>query len=41
LLHSLVRKNSQFFIATHSPIILSYSDDACIYQTTATGLQRI
>jgi predicted ATPase len=40
LLHGLVRKNSQFIIATHSPIILSYPD-AWIYQTTATGLQRI
>ena len=35
-----MRKNSQFIIATHSPIILSYPD-AWIYQTTATGLQRI
>lgn len=39
-LHELVGQNSQFIIATHSPIILGYPD-AWIYQTTAHGLERV
>jgi predicted ATPase len=39
-LHELVGQKSQFIIATHSPIILSYPD-AWIYQTTAQGLERV
>jgi len=39
-LHQLVRDASQFIIATHSPIILSYPD-AWIYQATAHGLERV
>jgi len=39
-LHDLVNQKSQFIIATHSPIILGYPD-AWIYQTTATGLERV
>jgi predicted ATPase len=36
----LVAKNSQFIIATHSPILLSYPD-AVIYQISEDGLQRV
>jgi predicted ATPase len=39
-LHELVGHQSQFIIATHSPIILAYPD-AWIYQTTPDGLARI
>ena len=39
-MHDLVCDRSQFIIATHSPIILAYPD-AWIYQTTATGLDRV
>lgn len=39
-LHELVGQNSQFIIATHSPIILGYPD-AWIYQTTPHGLERV
>jgi predicted ATPase len=39
-MHELVGQASQFIIATHSPIILAYPD-AWIYQTTASGLQRV
>jgi predicted ATPase len=39
-LHELVGQNSQFIIATHSPIILGYPD-AWIYQTSPTGLERV
>jgi predicted ATPase len=39
-MHSLVEQNSQFIIATHSPIILGYPD-AWIYQTTPYGLERV
>ena len=39
-LHELVNQNSQFIIATHSPIILGYPD-AWIYQTTGDGLERV
>jgi predicted ATPase len=39
-MHDLIAKNSQFVIATHSPIILAYPD-AWIYQIGATGIQRV
>lgn len=35
-LHQLVRQNSQFIIATHSPIIMAYPD-ALIYQMQVKG----
>lgn len=38
-LHHLVRDDSQFIIATHSPIILAYPD-AWIYQMTDSGPER-
>ncbi|HYM86011.1 MAG TPA: AAA family ATPase [Pseudoxanthomonas sp.] len=39
-MHQLVRKNSQFIIATHSPIIMAYPD-AQIHQLTSDGLMPI
>ncbi|NML34724.1 AAA family ATPase [Paraburkholderia antibiotica] len=39
-LHQLVRQQSQFVIATHSPILMAYPD-AWIYQFGADGIQRI
>ena len=41
-IHQLVQLNSQFIIATHSPILMSYPD-AMIYQLAAdeTGLHRV
>jgi predicted ATPase len=39
-LHQLVRANSQFLIATHSPILLGYPQ-ATIYQLDGNGLQRV
>lgn len=39
-LHELVGQNSQFIIATHSPIILSYPN-AWIYQITASGIEQV
>jgi len=39
-LHALVRRSSQFVIATHSPILLSYPG-ATIYQLDSSGLQRV
>lgn len=39
-LHDLCGQNSQFIIATHSPILLSYSD-ADIYQITLEGINKI
>ncbi|MFJ6024217.1 AAA family ATPase [Brevundimonas sp. NPDC092305] len=39
-LHELVMKQSQFIIATHSPILLGYPD-AWIYQASPHGLERI
>lgn len=39
-LHELVMAESQFIIATHSPIILGYPD-AWIYQTSAHGMDRV
>lgn len=39
-LHELVKKRSQFIIATHSPIILGYPD-CWIYQISANGFERV
>jgi len=39
-MHELVKANSQFIIATHSPIILSYPN-AQIYQLEKSGLKSI
>jgi predicted ATPase len=39
-MHELVLQDSQFIIATHSPIILGYPD-AWLYQASAHGLERI
>ena len=36
-IHDLVRDNSQFIIATHSPILMAYPD-ATIYECTADGI---
>lgn len=38
-MHQLVLQNSQFIIATHSPIVLAYPE-AAIYQLTSTGFAR-
>jgi predicted ATPase len=37
IIHKLVRKNSQFIIATHSPIIMSYPD-SLIYELSENGI---
>jgi len=39
-LHELVRKRSQFVIATHSPILMAYPN-AWIYQISEHGLERV
>lgn len=39
-LHDLVKDDSQFIIATHSPILLAYPD-AWIYELTAQGIARV
>lgn len=39
-LHDLCLQNSQFVIATHSPILLSYPD-ALIYQITESGIIKV
>jgi predicted ATPase len=39
-LHQLVRNQSQFIIATHSPILMAYPH-AWIYHITAKGLERV
>ena len=39
-IHHLVEQNSQFIIATHSPILLAYPR-ACIYQLDDEGLRKI
>ncbi|MDF2837278.1 MAG: family ATPase [Paenibacillus sp.] len=38
-MHDLVRDNSQFIIATHSPILMAYPD-AWIYRLTDRGIER-
>jgi predicted ATPase len=39
-MHALVTSNSQFVIATHSPILLAYPD-ATIYECSSAGLRRV
>lgn len=39
-IHDLVRQESQFIIATHSPILMAYPD-AWIYQCDGEGIRRI
>jgi predicted ATPase len=39
-LHDLVKEESQFVIATHSPILMAYPD-AWIYQCDGEGIRRI
>jgi len=39
-MHDLIAKNSQFIIATHSPIIMAYPE-AWIYQIGRSGIERI
>jgi predicted ATPase len=39
-LHQLVQSQSQFVIASHSPILMAYPG-ACLYQITSEGLTRI
>ncbi|WP_160715429.1 AAA family ATPase [Chitinophaga solisilvae] len=38
-MHELVQQQSQFIIATHSPIIMAYPD-ALIYELTETGIRK-
>ena len=40
LLRDLVKKHSQFIIATHSPILMAYPG-ACIYQLSQDGIDRV
>ena len=39
-MHDLIAENSQFIIATHSPILMAYPD-AWIYQIGSKGLDRV
>ncbi len=39
-MHDLVKQNSQFLIATHSPILMAYPE-AYIYHLTPEGIDRI
>lgn len=39
-IHSLVEEGSQFIIATHSPIVLSYPG-AAIYELSGSGVEKI
>ena len=39
-MHELIAADSQFVIATHSPILMAYPD-AWIYQLGAHGLERV
>nr|WP_280956389.1 AAA family ATPase [Aestuariivirga litoralis] len=39
-MHELIAAESQFVIATHSPILMAYPD-AWIYQLGARGLERV
>lgn len=40
LIHNLVKRNSQFIIATHSPILLAYPN-AKIYQFSKEGIKEV
>lgn len=39
-IHDLIEDNSQFIIATHSPILMAYPD-ACIYECGKEGISEI
>jgi predicted ATPase len=39
-IHDLVTDDSQFFIATHSPILMAYPD-ASIYQFDTNGMSQV
>jgi predicted ATPase len=39
-IHDLILDNSQFIIATHSPILMAYPD-ACIYHCSAGGISQV
>jgi predicted ATPase len=39
-IHDLVQAQSQFIIATHSPILMAYPD-ACIYQCNEDGIRAV
>ena len=39
-IHDLVLDESQFIIATHSPILMAYPD-ACIYQCDKEGISKV
>lgn len=39
-IHDVITDHSQFFIATHSPILLAYPD-AWIFEFRETGIQRV
>lgn len=39
-IHDLISDDSQFIVATHSPILMAYPD-ACIYQCGADGVAQI
>ncbi len=39
LIHDLIEKDSQFIIATHSPILMSYPD-ADIYELNEEGIRE-
>lgn len=39
-IHDLILDNSQFIIATHSPILMAYPD-SCIYQCDKNGISEI
>ncbi|MFT3672560.1 AAA family ATPase [Aestuariivirga sp.] len=39
-MHDLIAQDSQFIIATHSPILMAYPD-ALIYQISSRGLERV
>ena len=40
LMHELIRRGSQFIIATHSPILLAYPD-ATIYEIQEDGFKQL
>lgn len=39
-IHQLVKADSQFIIATHSPILMAYPD-ACLYQLSEAGIEQV
>lgn len=39
-IHDLIKKNSQFIISTHSPIIMAYPD-SWIYTLTDNGIEKV